>query len=385
MIPYGRQSVSEKDIQAVVDVLRSDFLTQGPRVPAFERAIAAHVGAKHAVAVNSATSALHLACLVLGLGAGDALWTSPNSFVASSNCGLYCGARVDFVDIDPRTYNMCPRALRRKLETARSAGRLPKIVVPVHFSGQSSDMDAIGELAREFGFRVIEDASHAIGGSWRGSPVGSCAHSDIAVFSFHPVKIITSGEGGMILTNDAALASRAIELRSHGVTRDPDRMVRPGGGAWRYEQIGLGFNYRMTEMQAALGLSQLEELVRFVVARHALAARYDEALRDLPLVLPWRHPDSYSALHLYVVQIEDHAPIGRMELFERLREEGIGVNVHYIPIHTQPYYSALGFQVGDFPLAERYYSRAISLPLYADMSEAAQDHVISALIEALRR
>jgi UDP-4-amino-4,6-dideoxy-N-acetyl-beta-L-altrosamine transaminase len=384
VIPYGRQSISEKDIQAVVDVLRSDFLTQGPKVPAFEQAVAARVGAQHAVALNSATSALHVGCLALGLGPGDWLWTSPNSFVASSNCALCCGAQVDFVDIDPHSYNMCPRELRRKLEAARSAGRLPKIVAPVHFAGQSCDMEAIGALAKEFGFRLIEDASHAIGASWRQKPVGACTHSDMTVFSFHPVKIITSAEGGMITTNDPALATRAAELRSHGVTRDPARMVRPAEGAWCYEQIGLGFNYRMTELQAALGLSQLDELDRFVKARHALVARYDKGLKNLPLTRPWQHPESFSAFHLYVIQVRDDAPIDRRALFDRLRAEEILVNVHYIPIHTQPYYEALGFKRGDFPQAERYYQHAISLPLYAELSEADQDRVIAVLTEALR-
>lgn len=383
MIPYGRQTISEQDVQSVIDVLRSDFLTQGPKVPEFEQALAGCVGARHAVAVNSATSALHIACLALNLGPGDWLWTSPNSFVASSNCALYCGAQVDFVDIDPQTYNMSAEALRSKLVAARIAGRLPKVVVPVHFSGQSCDMEAIGSLAQEFGFRIVEDASHAIGATWQHQKVGACVHSDMTVFSFHPVKIITSAEGGMITTNDAELATRLAELRSHGITRDPSRMVRADEGAWYYEQIGLGYNYRMTELQAALGLSQLNELERFVAARHALVARYEQALSGVPLVLPWQHPESHSAFHLYVVQVRDDAPLDRRALFDRMRAAGIMVNVHYIPIHTQPYYAKFGFKRHDFPRAQAYYERAISLPLFVGLSTADQDRVIACVTQAL--
>lgn len=383
MIPYGRQSISDADVEAVVSVLRSDFLTQGPQVPAFEKALASYVGAQHAVAVNSATSALHMACLALGLGPGDLLWTSPNSFVASSNCALYCGAEVDFVDVDPRTYNLCPQALAAKLAAARANGRLPKVVVPVHFSGQSCDMAAIGQLAQEYGFKVVEDASHAIGGRWQDRAIGACVHSDIAVFSFHPVKIITTAEGGALTTNDSALAARLADLRSHGITRDEGRMVRKDQGGWYYEQLDLGYNYRMTELQAALGVSQMAELDRFVSTRHALVARYEAGLADLPLVLPWQQPDSYSAFHLYVIQIRDDARLNRRQLFDALRAAGIYVNVHYIPIHTQPYYQAQGFEQGEFPLAEAYYERAISLPLYADLSEADQDFVIAKLRELL--
>jgi UDP-4-amino-4,6-dideoxy-N-acetyl-beta-L-altrosamine transaminase len=383
VIPYGRQSISDADVDAVVRVLRSDFLTQGPQVPAFERALAAQVGAQHAIAVNSATSALHMACLALDVGPGDLLWTSPNSFVASSNCALYCGAEVDFVDVDPRTYNLCARALGAKLAAARAAGRLPKVVVPVHFAGQSCDMAAIGQLAQEYGFKVVEDASHAIGGSWQSHSIGDCRHSDITVFSFHPVKIITTAEGGALTTNDPSLATRLADLRSHGITRDEGRMVRKDQGGWYYEQLSLGYNYRMTELQAALGLSQMAELTRFVSRRHALVARYEAGLAGTPLVLPWQQPGSYSAFHLYVTQVRDDARLNRRELFDALRAAGIYVNVHYIPIHTQPYYQAQGFKAGDFPVAEAYYERAISLPLYAGLSEADQDFVIAKLRELL--
>lgn len=380
MIPYGRQDITPADVEAVVSVLQSDFLTQGPAVPRFEHKVAAHTGAAHAVAVNSATSALHIACLALGLGPGDSLWTSPITFVASANCALYCGASVDFVDIDPRTYNLCPQALAAKLERAEREGRLPKIVVPVHLCGQSCDMAAIHALARRYGFHVIEDASHAIGGRYRGEFVGNCRYSDITIFSFHPVKIVTTAEGGLALTNDPQLAERMALLRSHGITRDPAQMTRAADGPWYYQQVGLGFNYRMTELQAALGISQMDRLDAYVARRHALAARYDAALADLPLGTPWQHPDAYSAYHLYVVRC---AAAQRRTVFERLRAAGIGVNVHYIPVHTQPYYQQLGFLPGDFPLAEAYYAEAISLPLFPTLSEADQDAVIAALRDAL--
>ncbi len=380
MIPYGRQDINEADIDAVVEVLRSDWLTQGPMVPCFEQAVANYCGAAHAVAVNSATSALHLACLALDLGPGDRLWTSPNTFVASANCGLYCGAQVDFVDIDPRTYNLCPNALARKLEQAESEGRLPKVVVPVHFAGQPCDMAAIHALAREYGFRIIEDASHAIGGRYRSEPIGNGRYSDITVFSFHPVKIITTGEGGMALTNDAELAGRMARLRTHGITRDPAQMTHEPDGPWYYQQIELGFNYRMTDIQAALGYSQLQRLDEFVARRHELADRYDALLADLPVITPWRDPDAWSAFHLYVIRLDERrAGQSRRAVFEALRQRGIGVNVHYIPVHTQPYYRALGFAEGDDPEAERYYREAISLPLYPGLAEAEQDFVVEQL------
>lgn len=384
MIPYGRQDITQADIEAVVQVLQSDFLTQGPMVPRFEQAVAGHVGAAHALAVNSATSALHIACLALGLGPGDLLWTSPVTFVASANCALYCGAEVDFVDIDPRTYNLCPQALEQKLQAAERLGRLPKVVVPVHLCGQPCDMQAIHRLAKRYGFRIIEDASHAIGGRYRGEFIGNCRFSDITVFSFHPVKIITTAEGGMALTNDAALAERMALLRSHGITREPSRMTHEADGPWYYQQIDLGFNYRMTELQAALGVSQLERLDRYVARRHQLAARYDQLLAGLPVATPWQHPDGYSGLHLYVIRLHlDSLEVSHREVFESLREQGIGVNLHYIPVHTQPFYEAQGFRVGDFPEAERYYREAISLPMYQTLTDAQQDEVIAALRKAL--
>ncbi|RRU74984.1 UDP-4-amino-4,6-dideoxy-N-acetyl-beta-L-altrosamine transaminase [Stutzerimonas xanthomarina] len=384
MIPYGRQDITQADIDAVVSVLQSDFLTQGPMVPRFEQSVAQHVGASHALAMNSATSALHVACLALGLGNGDWLWTTPITFVASANCGLYCGAQVDFVDIDPRTYNLCPQALARKLEQAERDGKLPKVVVAVHLCGQPCDMLAIHALSQRYGFKVIEDASHAIGGKYQGGFIGNCRYSDITVFSFHPVKIITTAEGGMALTNDAELAARMELLRSHGITRDPAQMTHESDGPWYYQQIDLGFNYRMTELQAALGVTQMERLDQYVARRHQLARRYDDLLAGLPVTTPWQHPDSYSGLHLYVIRLQ----LGKItkthsQVFEALRERGIGVNLHYIPVHTQPYYQRMGFGVGDFPEAERYYAEAISLPMFQTMTEAQQDEVVAAVREAL--
>jgi UDP-4-amino-4,6-dideoxy-N-acetyl-beta-L-altrosamine transaminase len=380
MIPYGRQEITDDDIEAVVSVLRSDFLTQGPVVPRFEQAVAAYASAAHAVAMNSATSALHVACLALGLEPGDTLWTTPITFVASANCALYCGARVDFVDIDPGTGNLSVERLTEKLEAAEKAGILPKIVVPVHLCGLPCDMEAIHALSRRYGFRIIEDASHAIGARYRDERVGSCRFSDITIFSFHPVKVITTGEGGMALTNDALLAERMSLLRSHGITRDAARMTREPDGPWYYQQIELGFNYRMTEMQAALGLSQMARLDDYVARRHALADRYDAAFADLPLTLPTRPGESRSALHLYVIRLQAVAEHRRV--FEALRAGGIGVNLHYIPVHTQPYYEKLGFRTGQFPVAERYYAVAISLPMYPTLPHADQDRVIGQ-IEAL--
>lgn len=384
MIPYGRQDIQQADIDAVLAVLQSDFLTQGPMVPRFESAVADQVGARHALAVNSATSALHIACLALGLGEGDWLWTSPITFVASANCGLYCGAGVDFVDIDPRTYNLCPTALEAKLKQAEHAGRLPKVLVVVHLCGQPCDMQAIHALGQRYGFRIIEDASHAIGGKYQGDYIGSGRYSDITVFSFHPVKIITTAEGGMALTNDDALASRMELLRSHGVTRDPSLMTHEADGPWYYQQVDLGFNYRMTELQAALGLSQLERLDSYVSRRNEIAARYDDRLVALPVITPWQHPDAYSGRHLYVIRLElGQINVTHRQVFEALREQGIGVNLHYIPVHTQPYYQQLGFRQGDFPASEAYYAEAISLPLYPNMTDVQQDEVVTALARAL--
>ncbi|NIC04165.1 UDP-4-amino-4,6-dideoxy-N-acetyl-beta-L-altrosamine transaminase [Billgrantia bachuensis] len=384
MIPYGRQDIQPQDIEAVLEVLRSDFLTQGPVVPRFEQAVTEKAGARHALAVNSATSALHIACLALGLGEGDWLWTSPITFVASANCGLYCGAKVDFVDIDPRTYNLCPNALEAKLEQAEREGHLPKVVVAVHLCGQPCDMQAIHALSQRYGFRIIEDASHAIGGKYKGEYIGSCRYSDITIFSFHPVKIITTAEGGMALTNDDQLAQRMDLLRSHGVTRDAKLMTHEADGPWYYQQVDLGFNYRMTELQAALGVSQLERLDDYVARRNVLAERYDNQLDKLPVVTPWQHPDSYSGRHLYVIRLKlDETSVSHRQVFESLREQGIGVNLHYIPVHTQPYYQAMGFQRNDFPEAQRYYAEAISLPLFPTMSTAQQDEVVSAVQQAL--
>jgi UDP-4-amino-4,6-dideoxy-N-acetyl-beta-L-altrosamine transaminase len=380
MIPYGRQSVSEADVEAVVGVLKSDFLTQGPAVASFEQALARYCGAAHGVAACNATAALHLACRALDLGPGDILWTSAITFVASANCGLYCGAEVDFVDIDPRTYNMSVGQLAEKLELAEREGRLPKVVIPVHMTGQSAEMRPIAELSERYGFRIIEDASHAVGAAYRNSPIGGCLYSDITVFSFHPVKIITTGEGGMAMTNDPELAARMELLRSHGVTRNRSRMRSEPRGGWYYEQLELGFNYRMTDIQAALGQSQLRQLDAWVERRRRLAKRYDEAFAGLSLTLPWQHPDSRSSFHLYVIRVPAavHA-----SAFERLREAGIGVNLHYIPVPRQPFYRDLGFDPADWPEAELYYAEAISLPLYPDLGEEKQDMVITSVKEVL--
>jgi UDP-4-amino-4,6-dideoxy-N-acetyl-beta-L-altrosamine transaminase len=381
MIPYGRQAISEADIKAVTDVLKSDFLTQGPVVPAFEAEVANRVGAAHAIAVNSATSALHIACLALDLGPGDLLWTSPITFVASANCARYCGADVDFTDIDPDTFNICVGALGEKLEAASQTGRLPKVIVAVHMCGQSPDMARIHELARRYDVRLIEDASHSIGADYLGVPVGACAHSDITVFSFHPVKIITTAEGGMALTNDADLAGRMERLRSHGITRDPALMTHAPDGPWYYQQLELGWNYRMTEMQAALGLSQMDQLDSFITRRRVLADAYDKALAKLPLRLPARQEGANSSWHLYVIRVEN--PTRHRTIFEALRAGGLGVNLHYIPVHLQPYYRNLGFMPGDFPKSEDYYARAISIPLYAGLTDEEQQTVVVTIEDAL--
>ncbi len=385
MIPYGRQDISQADIDAVVSVLKSDFLTQGPQVPLFEQTVAQHVGAKHALAVNSATSALHIACLALGLGSGDWLWTTPVTFVASANCGLYCGAQVDFVDIDSSTYNLCPRALEAKLIRAEQVGQLPKVLVAVHLCGQPCDMAAIYALGQKYGFKIIEDASHAIGGKYKGEFIGNGRYSDITVFSFHPVKIITTAEGGMALTNNDALAQQMALLRSHGITRDSVQMTHAPDGPWYYQQIDLGYNFRMTELQAALGVSQMQRLDEFVARRHELARRYDRLLADLPVTTPWQQPDSYSGLHLYVIRLHlDKIAQTHRQVFEALRTNGIGVNLHYIPVHTQPYYERMGFKVGDYPQAEQYYAEAVSLPMYQTMSDEQQNQVVKVLQAVLQ-
>lgn len=381
MIPYGRQDVDQSDIDAVVQVLRSDFLTQGPVVPAFEDAVAAYCGARHAVAVNSATSALHLACLALGVGPGDRVWTTPISFVASANCALYCGAAVDFVDIDAVTYNLSVDCLAEKLEQAERTGELPKVIIPVHLCGQPCDMARIHTLSRRYGFRVIEDASHAIGSRYRDEPVGNCRYSDITVFSFHPVKIVTTGEGGMAMTNDALLADRMQMLRSHGLTSDAARMAtRPANELWNYQQIELGFNYRLTDIAAALGLSQLRRIDEFVTARQAIAARYDRELQGLPLVTPRQDPGGSSAYHLYPVRVQAAAPARtQREVYRALREAGILVNMHYIPVYRQPFYERMGFPAGYCPQAEQYHREAISLPIYPRLTSAQQSQVIDAV------
>ncbi|CAH6809240.1 UDP-4-amino-4, 6-dideoxy-N-acetyl-beta-L-altrosamine transaminase [Vibrio chagasii] len=385
MIPYGKQDINQQDIDSVLDVLKSDFLTQGPQVPAFESALIEHTGASYALAVNSATSALHIACLALGLGQGDWLWTSPVTFVASANCGLYCGAKVDFVDIDPDTYNMCPKRLEEKLIEAKAENKLPKVVVPVHLCGQPCDMAAIGKLAKEYGFRVIEDASHAIGGRYQDQPIGNCAYSDITVFSFHPVKIVTTAEGGAALTNSKELADKMALLRSHGITRDPELMRGESHGGWYYQQVDLGFNYRMTELQAALGVSQMQRLNDFVSARHVLSKRYNEILSTLPIVLPHQLEDTYSGLHLFVIRLKvDEISLTHKQVFDALRENGIGVNLHYIPVHTQPYYQSMGFSEGDYPESESYYREAISLPMFHTMTIEQQDQVKVVLEKVLQ-
>jgi UDP-4-amino-4,6-dideoxy-N-acetyl-beta-L-altrosamine transaminase len=384
MIPYSRQQIDQSDIDAVVAVLRSDWLTQGPVIEAFEQAVAQRCDARYAVAVCNATAALHLGCLAAGLGPGDWLWTSPNTFVASANCARYCGAQVDFVDIDPVTWNLDVERLAAKLAQAKVLNRLPKVLVPVAFSGQSCDMAAIRRLADSYGLLVIEDASHAVGAAYQGRPVGCGDYADMTVFSFHPVKIITSGEGGMLLTNNAQLQQRLCRLRSHGISRDPAQMDEPSHGPWYYQQLELGFNYRMTDIQAALGLSQLARLDGFLQRRRQLVARYDALLQDLPLRLPGRQVGAESAWHLYVVRLQ----LGQIrhthrQVFEALRAAGIGVNLHYIPVHLQPYYRDLGFCPGDFPAAEAYYAQALTLPLHAGMLDAEQDQVIAVLRQTL--
>ena len=386
MIPYGKQEISQEDINGVVDVLKSDFLTQGPKVPQFEEALILHSGAKHALAVNSATSALHVACMALGLVEGDWLWTSPVTFVASANAAIYCRAKVDFVDIDPKTYNMCPLQLEKKLDEARSNGCLPKVLIPVHLCGQPCDMKTIHRLCKEYGVRIIEDASHAIGGNYLGRPIGNCEYSDISVFSFHPVKIVTTAEGGAVLTNDDKLAEKIALHRSHGITRDQELMTQPSHGPWFYEQITLGYNYRMTDLQAALGVTQMKRLNEFVSQRHIIARRYDVLLEDLPVEVPFQMDGAYSALHLYVIRLKlDKIIKSHKQVFEELRACGIGVNIHYIPVHMHSFYRSMGFKLGDFPESEKYYSEAISLPMYPNLSKEDQDKVVEILTSIVRK
>ena len=385
IIPYGRQDINQADIDAVVEVLRSDFLTQGPAVPAFEKAVSTYCGAQHAVAVSSATSALHIACLALGVGKGDSVWTTPITFVACANCALYCGATVDFVDIDPRTYNLSVERLAEKLAQAEKSGCLPKVVIPVHLCGQPCDMAGIYALSQQYGFKVIEDASHAIGGKYKDEPIGNGRYSDITVFSFHPVKIITTGEGGMAVTNDAVLAKRLRLLRSHGITStETDMQPRPAGEIWNYQQINLGFNYRMTDIQAALGLSQMQRLDEFVTKRHAIARRYDRLLATLPVLTPWQDSDSYSGYHLYVIRLKlDEINKTQRQVYDEIYASGVLVNLHYIPVYRQPYYEALGFSAGYCPQAEQYYCEAISIPLYPSLTESQQDQVVQTIKNVL--
>ena len=385
MIYYGKQNVNEADIKAVVDVLQSDFLTQGPVLEQFEKKVAEYCGAKYAVAVTNATSALHIACRAAGLGEGDILWTSPITFTASANCGRYCGADVDFVDIDAATYNMSVDELAKKLQKAKEDGRLPKVVVPVHLAGQSCDMKRIHELSVEYGFTVLEDASHAIGADYLDTKVGSCAYSDMAVFSFHPVKIITTGEGGMVLTNNEDLYKKLCLYRSHGITRDASLMTHEADGPWYYQQIYLGYNYRMTELQAALGFSQMDRLDEFVARRRYLVDRYNELLQDLPVVTPHVLDGTNPSWHLYMVRVDfNRAKLDKVQLFEEMKKSGIVLNLHYIPVHTQPYYQELGFKQGDFPQSEKYYEEIFTLPLYYGLTDEQQDDVVAALRDCLK-
>lgn len=385
IIPYGRQDINQADIDAVIVVLRSEFLTQGPAVPDFEKAVANYCGAQHAVAVNSATSALHIACLALGVGKGDIVWTTPITFVASANCALFCGATVDFVDIDPRTYNLSVERLAEKLVLAEKEGTLPKVVIPVHLCGQPCDMAGIYALSQQYGFKIIEDAAHAIGGRYRDEPIGNCRYSDITIFSFHPVKIITAGEGGMAVTNNASLARHMRLLRSHGITSNAAEMhFRPPKEIWNYQQIDLGFNYRMTDIQAALGLSQMQRLDEFVVKRHVIAKRYDQVLPGLPVLTPWQHADSYSGYHLYVIRLKlDETNRTQRQVYEALHAAGIIVNLHYIPVYRQPYFAQMGFRAGYCPQAEQYYTEVISIPMYPALTQEQQDVAVQALHEVL--
>ncbi|CAM3043085.1 TPA: UDP-4-amino-4,6-dideoxy-N-acetyl-beta-L-altrosamine transaminase [Legionella pneumophila] len=383
-IPYGRQDIDQCDIEFVIETLNSDWLTQGPRISQFESAIANYCVVKHAIAVSNGTAALHLICMALGIGAGDLVWTTPNTFVASANCARFCGADVDFVDIDPKTYNLSVDALERKLKFSAETGKLPKLVIPVHFAGQSCDMEAIYSLSKKYHFHIVEDACHAIGGNYKNYKIGSCQFSDATVFSFHPVKLITTGEGGMVVTNNDELNLKLRTLLTHGITREPTLMNEEPHGPWYYQQITLGYNYRITDIQSALGISQLRKLNGYVNRRHELAKYYDSKLQELPLVIPYQANYNYSAYHLYVIRLKlNTINKTRLSVFNELREAGIGVNVHYIPVHLQPYYRQLGFKKGDFPEAEKYYEEAITLPLFPTLTEKQQDYIINQLNKIL--
>ena len=395
MIPYAKQDITKNDINAVKKVLESNFLTQGPVVEKFENIVAKKINSKYAIALNNATSALHLSCLALGVGPNDWVWTSPNSFVASANCAAYCGAKLDFVDIDSKTYNISVSELEKKLEIAKIKKKLPKVIIPVHFAGQPCEMFKIYKLGKKYNFKIIEDASHAIGSSYafsdnfKNNPelvkVGSCKHSDITVFSFHPVKIITTGEGGMVLTNQKNLYERIKLLRSHGIVREKKKMNKKSDGPWYYQQVDLGYNYRMNDMEAAIGCEQIKRLNKYIKLRHKIAKRYNNAFADLPLNKPWQLPKTYSAFHLYVITLNNNYNKKKhFNIFRKMRKKGIGVNLHYIPIHTQPYYSRMGFKKGDYPVAENYYKRAISLPMYPSLTKKEQDFVIKNLRECLK-
>jgi UDP-4-amino-4,6-dideoxy-N-acetyl-beta-L-altrosamine transaminase len=387
MIPYGRQEITESDIKEVEKILRSDFLTQGPTVPKFEQAVANYCGASHAVAVNSATSALHIACLALDLSPGDLLWTSPNTFVASANCGRYCGADIDFVDVDPKTYNMSVDALSEKLERAEKLGKLPKIVIPVHFAGQPCDMPVIYELSKRYGFKIIEDASHAIGASYNNIKVGSCMHSDITIFSFHPVKIITTSEGGMALTNNKDIADKVSILRTHGITNDKTKFEkRSKDEIWNYQQLELGYNYRMNDIQAALGLNQMKRLDEYVLRRNNIAKYYDKELKNLPLTTPWQEPDVYSSYHLYPILIKNNSNNkNQKQVYNELRKNNILANLHYIPVHRQPYYENLGFKENDFPISEKLHQEIISIPIYPSILDEQQKYVVETLKKVIAK
>ncbi|EMJ56463.1 UDP-4-keto-6-deoxy-N-acetylglucosamine 4-aminotransferase [Leptospira interrogans serovar Valbuzzi str. Duyster] len=381
LIPYGKQEITQADIDIVNEVLRSDFLTQGPMVPRFESLVAKRCKSKFAVAVNSATSALHIACIALNVGPGDIVWTTPITFVASANCALYCGAFIDFVDIDPKTYNISVDRLSEKLELAEKIGKLPKVLIPVHLAGQSCQMDKIHILSKKYGFKIIEDASHAIGGTYKNEPIGNCRYSDITVFSFHPVKIITTGEGGMALTNDTELYSKMYRLRSHGITRDFSEMTHSPDGPWYYQQLELGYNYRMTDIQAGLGVSQMSRLDEFIKKRHTIAEKYNALLSDKPVVIPWQNPESYSGFHLYIIRLKlKEFNLSHKQVFEQFRSAGILVNLHYIPVYRQPYYEKMGYNRSDFPESEQYYSEAISIPMYPSLTEEEQQEVVHRLI-----
>ena len=384
MIPYAKQDISDEDIDSVIEVLKSDFLTQGNKVPLFEDIISERVGAKYALAANSATSCLYLSCLSLGLSKEDILWTSPITYVASANCALYCGAEVDFVDIDPLTWNISVEILEEKLKTARKIKKVPKILVLVHLAGNPCDLQKVFDLSKEYGFSIIEDASHALGSKYSGEHIGSSVYSDISVFSFHPVKNITTGEGGMILTNNQKLSEKIHLYRSHGITRDTKKMINKEEGLWYYEQLLLGFNFRMSDIHAALGISQMNSLDKFISIRNELSQIYTEELKGLPLTIQRVRKEDLSAWHIFVIRLKlSELKLSRLEIYNSLRNKGIGVNVHYIPVHLHPFYKNLGFNKGDFPNSENYYDGAITIPMFTKLKKKEIKYVIQALKESI--